>query len=104
MLPKDLFKEGFTQNGNLVNIKSLNYIREFIREHLEKRKIINKKMGSGGLKHVVEGSLGKDVSSGDFIAAMILEGYDYKKDGGKSPHAYFNIAQRSVTKLKKSRI
>lgn len=79
-------------------------IRSIIRSRLEMRKTINEKTPSSYyLKHCVESQvealgdpLNGYVSNGEFIYAMILEGYDVEVDGR---NAYFNLATRSLKRL-----
>ena len=100
MLPNNLFKNGFDkkESGD-INVNSLNSIRLFIGNNFEKQKIINTYKTSYGLKHIVEKMINNYVSNGDFIASMILEGYEYKRDSRLSPNAYFNITKKSITKF-----
>jgi len=99
MLPKNLFKNGFDKNREPIDVDSLVHIRNFIRDNFEKTKNINKKVGSYKLKHITEKNIKEmngSVSNGDFIASMILEGYEYKKDVKDSPNVNFNLSQDSV--------
>jgi broad-specificity NMP kinase len=107
-LPKDLFKNGFAIKENNKNepidILSLEAIRKFIRDNFRKNKTINIKIGSYKLKHIAERNIKNIegyVCNGDFIASMILEGYEYKKDYKNSPNAYFNLSQISIRKFLK---
>jgi len=108
MLPKDLFINGFSTNRDTVNepidISSLEVVRNFIRDNFRKNKTINIKVGSYKLKHIAEKNIenvGGYVSNGNLIASMILEGYEYKKDGKNSPNAYFNLSQLSIRRFLK---
>lgn len=80
-------------------------IRCIIKFFLVPRKggAINEEFNSYSLKHNVERFLqtynmpcGNYVSNGEFIYAMILEGYKVKRDGR---NAYFNITTQSGRKF-----
>jgi|GEM_PF-3534380 len=99
ILPKNLFRDGLDLGNEPINLNSLDRTRKFIQDNFTKIKGINKSIGSYRLKHVVENNVKEmniDVSNGDFIASMILEGYEYKRNGKKSPNANFNLSQKSV--------
>ena len=76
-------------------------IRKIIRAFLYARKSINRQAeGSYKLKHAVEhydyvvnGGLKGYVSNGEFIYAMILEGFQVERDGR---NAYFNITSKET--------
>lgn len=91
-LPKNLdmngFKNGKILDEDIIDISLLTDIKGYIAAELSKRKTINLKHSSYGLKHKCEKYLEKYVSNGQFIASMILVGYRYKQDG---INAYFNI-------------
>lgn len=68
--------------------------RQWIRDHLRPRVTINIRSSSYGLKHRVEANRpGYYVSTGHFIAAMLLEGYKMKAIPN-SPNAHFNFLFR----------
>jgi len=69
----------------------------FHHDGLDRRKTINTKIGSYGLKHAVERYYSKDnkneydytyIANGEFICAALYLGYKMKKSG---PNAYFNL-------------
>lgn len=76
-------------------------IRRIIKTFLYARKSINRQAeGSYKLKHAVEhydsvvnGGLGGYVSNGEFIYAMILEGFQVEREGR---NAYFNITSKET--------
>lgn len=76
-------------------------IRRIIKTFLYARKSINRQAeGSYKLKHAVEhydyvvrGKLGGYVSNGEFIYAMILEGFQVERNGR---NAYFNITSKET--------
>lgn len=99
MLPKNLFKNGFDLGNEPIEIDSLDHIRNFISDNFKKIKNINTKVGSRKLKDMVERDIGIQnifVNNGELIASMILEGYEYRRDGKNSPNANFNLSQGSV--------
>ena len=49
--------------------------RKWIVDRCQQRKTINRRLGSYGLKHLIENDAGVYVSNGSCIAAFILEGY-----------------------------
>jgi hypothetical protein len=79
-LPNNLSKSGFG-SGEPVKIEELGAIRSFIRENFTFSPKINTKVGSYSLKHFVESRIGDYVANGDFVAAMILEGFKFEQDG-----------------------
>lgn len=98
-LPKNLYRNGFnSENKSSVDLNSIKSSRDFIRDNLKKTKSINKRVGSYKLKHAVEIYYNNNLfmGNGDFIAAMILEGYEYKRESKDSPNAYFNLSQKSI--------
>lgn len=87
------------------NAERIEKIREIIRENLEKRKTERVNLlgyGSYSLKHAVEkdesarGILKCYVSNGELIYAMILEGYNVKREGR---NAYFNVTMASAERF-----
>lgn len=66
-------------------------IRLFIRQKLKVRKQINYKIGSYGLKHLIERHLGIHISNGELIISMIQEGYTVQPFQYGSPNARFNV-------------
>lgn len=81
--------------------KRIKRIRRIINMFLYARKTINRQAeGSYKLKHAVERydsvtgeQLGGYVSNGEFIYAMILEGFQVERDGR---NAYFNITSKET--------
>lgn len=67
-------------------------ICEWIRLHLRPIQSINSHRSSYGLKHIVEHDI-EYVANGEFIAAMLMCGYRYTKDG---PNAWFNVSEKAV--------
>jgi hypothetical protein len=83
-------------------LKSLNRIeatRRWIDAHLVSRKTINPHHSSYGLKHLAEEDIGY-ITNGVFITAIIACGYRLGVDG---PNAWFNVSERAVTQLYRSR-
>ena len=87
------------------NSERIEKIREIIKENLEKRKTERVNLlgyGSYSLKHAVEkdenarGILKCYVSNGELIYAMILEGYNVKREGR---NAYFNVTMDSAKRF-----
>ena len=67
---------------------------EWLLRHdaLERRKTINRRISSYTWKHIVERSLGKYISNGDFICAALYLNYKMWTDRSTvSLNAYFNI-------------
>ena len=60
---------------------------------LDRRKTINTKFTSYGLKHMVERATGQYVSNGAFICAALYLGYKMKRSRLSSPNVYFNIRE-----------
>ena len=101
MIPSNLTRSGFDVSNpedEKIDIESLTEIREFIRTNFEKIKTIVRKDNrtSHGLVIYLNPCLQRDFENGDFIAAMILEGFKYKQH---SINCYFNISQESIKKL-----
>lgn len=95
-LPKNLSRHGFG-NGEPIRTEELQTLRSFIRENFAFSPKINAKAGSYSLKHLVESGIGDYVANGDFIAAMVLEGFRFEQD---EKNALFNIDNDSIEKLK----
>ena len=73
-------------------------LRDFINMEFVKRKTLNKKRSSYGLKHYVERRIGrrdKYVSNGELINAMIACGFDYELTHPGSPNYHFNVSEKS---------
>jgi hypothetical protein len=66
-------------------------IRHFISTKLTMRKQINFKIGSYGLKHLIERHLGFHISNGELIISMIQEGFTVQPFEYGSPNARFNV-------------
>ena len=99
-IPKNLFKDGFAEKGEPIEIGSLEDIRDFIKNNLSQQKTINTQTSSYGLKHIIENKLQrKYVSNGELIASMILEGYEYKIDKKNHLNAYFNLSKETIKRL-----
>lgn len=104
-LPKTLTKEGFEAGypkGEPIVIEELGWLIHFIRKHFQKQEYFNYKCSSYGLKHLVERCFKNKihVSNGEFIAAMMLCGYRYKKVSDNSPNCRFNIKKVNEKKIK----
>lgn len=69
--------------------------RQWLRR-FEKRKTLNRKGSSYGLKHVAETDIGY-MTNGVFIAAAIAEGFAVKRFED-TPNALLNITQRAWTR------
>ena len=65
--------------------------RQWLRDHCIQRATINQDLGSYGLKHSAEDSLGRYIANGVFIVAAILEGYRIQREAGGSPNCCFNM-------------
>ena len=71
--------------------------------HVEKRKTINRKWSSYGLKHQAEGFVRSRtdrpenayVANGALICAALHLGFDVQRAEKSSPNAYFNMSSRS---------
>lgn len=105
---KNLFYTGYEYYGykdskpyTEFNEERIDRIRAIIRVFLYARKTINHQAeGSYKLKHAVErydyvagNRLGGYVSNGEFIYAMILEGFQVERNGR---NAYFNITSKET--------
>ncbi|BDU27702.1 hypothetical protein [Flavobacterium sp. GSB-24] len=84
ILPKNLGMNGFSDQEiakeDIIDISKLNEIKDYISYEIIPRTTINLNHSSYGLKHKCEKYIGKYVSNGQFIAAMILLGHKYKQD------------------------
>jgi hypothetical protein len=74
---------------------------EFLRAYaflakFGRRKTINSKMGSYGLKHDAERSMGDYVANGILIAAALAMGYSAVRTHVGSPNAHFNISSKAA--------
>jgi hypothetical protein len=68
------------ENPSAIDETRVTDIREWIRLAIEPSKSVMKGRTSYGLKHDAERAIGRYVSNGELIWAMIQEGYTYKKD------------------------
>ena len=74
--------------------KQLDAARFMIKRLLRKRKTVNKKISSQGLKeHFASIGDVKDIENGEIIGAFILEGFNLEQDGH---NAYFCASWRKM--------
>lgn len=100
LIPENLSLDGF-EKGNVIeawDIDKINKIRLFIRGNLKKTKTLNRRDSSYGIKHKVERNTDLYITNGELIAAMILEGYRFKRDWTKI-NCNFNVSTSSLKKL-----
>lgn len=93
-LPSHLKAFGINQppaNADKFDKETIRQVRDLISYLVSKRETLNKDHTSYGLKHIVERILDRYVSNGEFIAAMILEGYRWKPvtNDADQPNAFF---------------
>ena len=85
-LPTDLSKNGFdgsTRTEDQIIIDELTDLCDYIRAYFQPPRLrFNQRQSSYGLKHKVERKLGRYISNGELIAAMLLCGYSYKTVDG----------------------
>jgi hypothetical protein len=72
---------------------------EFVRSvsflsHFGRRKTLNRKSSSYGLKHQAERFAGGYVANGTFIAAALVLGFTAQRTHPGSPNAWFNISSK----------
>lgn len=96
MIPNNLTKFGFDTSSDKIDIESLFEIRQFIANNFEKSATINPIKTSFSLKEIIEKEFGTFIYNGEFIAAMILEGFKFKQS---DQNAYFNITKKSLKKF-----
>ena len=76
-----------------VDLPEIRLVKKWLVEkEVKKRKTINKKMSSYGLKHVVERWAGEYVSNDSLIEAFRLAGFEAEKCNYNSPNFFFNIS------------
>lgn len=73
-------------------VRAVDFLSRFGR-----RKTINTKRGSYGLKHDAERFTGDYVANGTLIAAALALGFTAKPAYGESPNAYLNISTKART-------
>ena len=96
-LPKNLSKYGFNyKDGQEMNWEAIEASMDWIESRFEKSKRINTKYTSYTLKHVVESHIGRYVSNGELITAMILLGFEYRIDDFSNANCHFRVAHKSV--------
>lgn len=71
-------------------------VRAWLVENVDPRKTVNPAAGSYSLKHIAEELLGEYVSNGELIAAAIIAGYPYRREGGSSPNVSFGMTAGSL--------
>jgi hypothetical protein len=86
----DIFKDNET----------IELLRPVIRKYFKKTKTIYRDSSSYGIKHVAEDHIGTNVSNGELIYAMHLEGYKIKRDTIK---CCFNISGTDLRLLRNSK-
>lgn len=96
----DYFRRVFSVDETPLNFEEIEKIREFVRENIKPRVTLNAKHTSYGLKHIVERLTHNYVSNGNFIAAMILEGYKYKQYP-RSLNCIFNGDYKKIVEMEK---
>lgn len=77
------------------NVVAFDAASFWIVELLEKRKTINKKYNSYGMKHLCEEFLDTYIANGVLIAAMLNQGYEWKQcinPVGLNPNVMFNVS------------
>lgn len=100
-LPNHLTRGGINHAGGQKHPDAfaLQLCRMIISEYVTPRRHFDTKTTSYHMKHVFERLGGCYVGNGDFIAAMILEGYEWKQRRPGSPNAYFRADFRRVKAL-----
>lgn len=100
LIPENLSLDGFETDKvvEFWDVSRINKIRLFIRDNLKKTKTINRRDSSYGIKHKVERNTDLYITNGELIAAMILEGYRFKRDWTKI-NCNFNVSTSSLKKL-----
>lgn len=93
-----LGSEGFDKVSP-IDSSEIQLCKEWIKKWITKRKTINIKKGSYGLKHVVEKSSNTYISNGAFIKAALEMGFKYKKN---DLNAFFNMSFVNAKKNKES--
>lgn len=78
--------------------ESVREIAIWLRDNV--RPIKTPTVGSYGMKHVVEKTISRYVSNGEFIAAALIAGYPYRHIDG--PNADFGMSARDVGQLRKA--
>lgn len=98
IIPDNLSHHGFERGKNPepIDIDKISDVFLFVRGNFRKIKSLNYKHSSYGLKHIAERTIGRYVSNGELIAAMILQGYNYKPYG--KINAIFNVSEAAVIK------
>ncbi len=94
----DIDKQRAIERGSLLSLDSLRAIviaRGWILRYLLKDLKINRARTSYGLKHLAERQTGY-LTNGQFIVAMLLEGYQMESSGADS---LFNVREGSIRRL-----
>ena len=102
-LPNDLYLFGFANKGTRIDTTKLTDLRELIRKEFKATYRLCSTRTSYGLKHIAESLLGRYVANGEFIAAMLLEGFKCQRIGD-SPNACFNLSERGMKELQSKSI
>ena len=75
----------------ITKLDKIKLIRLFIRTKFTFRTQMNYKIGSYGLKHLLERHLGFHISNGELIVSMIQEGYSAQPFEYGGPNCRFNV-------------
>ncbi len=100
---ENITKNGFeipNKESKEVKIEELADIIEFINTHFNMIKNINTRHSSYGLKHILERSMGKYISNGELITAMIICGYKHKRYRLNGLNCYFNVGNVNEKRLR----
>ena len=104
-VPENLYVTGFIANvvdaghtDKNFNLERIAKCRVIIRENFIKIKTYQTS-SSYHLKDIVERFMGNYISNGEFIVAMIAEGFTYKLEQ-KGPSCFFNLSKKSYNEMR----
>jgi len=84
--------------------EAIEKMRAWIREWFQPRKTMNNRFSSYALKHWIQNDKDVYLTNGEFIFAMIMEGYQYKISHASSgPHhnCFFNVDTNKYFRFKR---
>lgn len=104
-LPSNLYTFGFdddSKDRTKLSWERVEWVLNWVLDHLSRRSTLNHKISSYVLKHVMERNIDSYVANGEMIAAMYLAGYNVKREDirNNGPNAVFNLDPKCLERLR----
>jgi len=102
-LPESLFNAGFLSPSQRTNYDfplfmtaKMRTVAKWLEGNLKKAESINTEWNSYTLKSLYRDLTGQELTNGEFIAAMIVAGFQYSKSG---VNGTFNVCGKSISEI-----